>query len=105
VLLREHGILAGEIWQPVIAIRYRRDRFIEPLSGSRVSLDADIAAVAVNPTFVSAADLTPVGSAVIEVKGMSDELPMAMRSLLHVGARKGSFSKFLAVYNHATATQ
>ena len=54
LLLREHGVLRQASWQPMMLIRYRRDRFIEPLSGSRVSLDSDISGVAVNPTFLSA---------------------------------------------------
>jgi hypothetical protein len=102
LLLQEHGISARELWQPVMLIRYRRDRFIEPLSGSRISLDSDIAGVAVNPTFVSAADLTSVGLSVLEVKGAVDELPPALRGLLALGIRKRSFSKFLAVYAHMT---
>src|ERR687895_2679918 len=36
--LRPHGILGQESWRPVILIRYRRDRFLEPLTRSRVSL-------------------------------------------------------------------
>ena len=100
--LREHGISVGELWEPVMLIRYRRDRFIEPLSGSRVSLDADIAGVEVNPTFLASADVSAVGVAVVEIKGASDELPMAMRALLQLGLRKRSFSKFLAVYSHMT---
>ena len=83
-------------------IRYRRDRFVEPLSRSRVSLDADIAAAAVNPTFVSAADCTPLGTAVLEVKGTSDELPWRCARSCTSAARKSSFSKFLAVYAHVT---
>ena len=38
----------------MMLIRYRRDRFIEPLTRSRVSLDADIAGAAVNPRSVGA---------------------------------------------------
>ena len=44
LLLREQGISGQESWQPMMLIRYRRDRFVEPLTRSRVSLDADIAA-------------------------------------------------------------
>ena len=72
----------------MMLIRYRRDRFIEPLSHSRVSLDADIAASAVNPRFLSAADYSPLGTAVLEVKGPADELPPALRALLPLGAQQ-----------------
>ena len=102
LMLRDKGILGQESWQPVMLLRYRRDRFIEPLSRSRVSLDTDIAAAAVNHRFVSATDLSPLATAVFEVKGASDELPIALRSLLPLGLHKRSFSKFLVVYAHMT---
>ena len=100
LLLRDQGILADGSWQPALLVRYRRDRFIEPMTRSRVSLDADIAGVAVNPTLLSGADYTAVGLAVLEVKGATDELPPALRPILQLGWRKSSFSKFLAVHSH-----
>jgi hypothetical protein len=102
LLLRDKGILGQESWQPLMLIRYRRDRFIEPTSGSRVSLDTDISAAAANRKFVSAADLSPLATAVFEVKGASDTLPIALRSVLALGLHKRSFSKFLVVYAHMT---
>lgn len=102
LLLQEQGLGVRDLWQPVMLIRYRRDRFVEPLSGSRVSLDSDIAGAAVNPRFVSAPDFTPVGLSVLEVKGACDELPLALRGLLQLGIRKRSFSKLLAVFAHMT---
>ncbi len=102
LLLRELGILHQQSWQPVMLIRYRRDRFIEPLTQSRVSLDTDICASAVNPRFVSAPDMSPLATAVLEVKGGSDELPAALRPLLALGMHKRSFSKFLVVHAHMT---
>ena len=102
LVLREHGVLGQDSWQPMMLIRYRRDRFIEPLTQSRVSLDAEIAAVRVNPRFLSATDRSPLATAVLEVKGGSDELPAVLRSLLVLGLRKRSFSKLLVVYAHLT---
>jgi hypothetical protein len=100
LLLREHGILGQEAWQPMMLIRYRRDRFVEQLTHSRVSLDTEIAASAVNRRFLSGMDGTPLASAVLEVKGASDDLPVALRPLLSLGMHKRSFSKFLAVFAH-----
>ena len=102
LLLKEQGIDLRDPWRPVLLLRYRRDRFIERLSHSRVSLDADIAVTAVNPRYLSVVDHSPLGSAVLEVKGPADELPPALRGLLHLGAQKCSFSKYLAVYSHMT---
>ena len=100
LLLREHGILGQDAWQPMMLIRYRRDRFVEPLTRSRVSLDAEIAASEANRRFLSRMDGSPLAIAVLEVKGAGDDLPAALRPLLSLGMRKRSFSKFLAVYAH-----
>jgi hypothetical protein len=100
--LQDLGVHARDLWQPIMLIRYHRDRFVEPLSRSRVSLDSDIAAVAVNPSFVAGFDRSPLGTVVLEVKGTGDELPMALHTLLRLGARQTAFSKFLALYAHMT---
>ncbi len=102
LLLREQGVLHQASWQPMILIRYRRDRFIEPLTHSRVSLDADISGPAANPRFISAPNQSPLATAVLEVKGGGDELPVALRPLLALGLHKTSFSKFLVVHAHMT---
>jgi hypothetical protein len=104
LLLRTQGVLEGESWQPLMLIRYRRDRFVESVSRSRVSLDSEIAAAATSRRFVSGAVSSSLDVAVLEVKGMSEELPLALRSLQPLGLRKQSFSKLLAVYAHAVRT-
>ncbi len=101
-LLRNRGVLQQDSWAPMLAIRYRRDRFAEPLSRSRVSLDADIAAAAFNSRLMAVGDRSPLDTAVLEVKGSGDRLPAALQALLPLGIHKQSFSKFLAVYAHAT---
>jgi hypothetical protein len=101
-LLRNKGVLGQDSWLPMMLIRYRRDRFVEPISQSRVSLDTDIAAVTINRRLISVSDPSPVGIAVLEVKGTGEQLPLVLQSLLALGVRKGSFSKFLAVYKHMT---
>ncbi len=100
-MLQARGMLGLEPWQPVMLIRYRRDRFVEPRSRARVSLDTDIAAAAVHPRLAHPADTTPLGSAVLEVKGQEDTLPLTLHPLLSLGIRKGAFSKLFAVYAHA----
>jgi hypothetical protein len=102
LLLREQGVLHQGSWQPMMLIRYRRDRFIEPITHSRVSLDADISGAAANPRFLSAPNLSPLATAVLEVKGDVDELPFALRPVLALGIHKNSFSKFLVVHAHMT---
>ncbi len=101
-LLRDRGVLGQDSWLPMLLIRYRRDRFLEPISRSRVSLDSDIAAAAANPRFFPVSDPSPLRAVVLEVKGSDDRLPTALHPLLHLGIQKRSFSKFLAVYTHTT---
>ena len=101
-LLRRHGVLAHDIWQPLMLICYRRDRYLEPVSGSRISLDSEIRAAAVNPMMMPVGDRSPLENGVLEVKGAGEELPRALHGLLAFGIRKRSFSKFLAVYAHMT---
>ena len=102
LLLRDQGVLGQDAWQPMMLLRYRRDRFIEPLTQSRVSLDAEIAAVRVNPRFVSVTDRSPLATAVLEVKGGAEKLPVVLRPLLALGSRKSAFSKLLVAYAHVT---
>lgn len=102
LLLREGGVLHQQAWQPMMLLRYRRDRFIEPITRSRVSLDSEISGEAVNPRFVSAPDLSPLATSVLEIKGDRDELPAALRPLLALGLQKNSFSKFLVVHARMT---
>ena len=102
LLLREQGVLGHASWQPMLLLRYRRDRFVEPVTRSRVSLDTEICGSAANPRFFSAPNLSPLATAVLEVKGSSEELPAALRPLLALGMHKASFSKFLVVYAHMT---
>jgi hypothetical protein len=104
LLLRQYGVLGQESWQPIMLIRYRRDRFVDPLTQSRVSLDAEICAVAVNRQYVPRLDPSPLATSVLEVKGASEQLPATLRSLLPLGIRKSSFSKLLMLYAHVTDT-
>jgi hypothetical protein len=83
-------------------IRYRRDRFVDPLTQSRVSLDAEIVAISANRRYVPRIDPSPLTTAVLEVKGASEQLPATLRSLLPLGIRKSSFSKLHMLYAHVT---
>jgi hypothetical protein len=98
LLLREHGVLHQQSWLPMMLIRYRRDRFIEPLTQSRVSLDSDISGVSAHARVASVPDVSPLADAVLEVKGTADELPRSLLPLLALGLHKRSFSKFLVVH-------
>ena len=101
-LLRTKGIALHGIWHPVVLLRYRRERFVEHLSRARVNLDTDIAALALHSGFSSTNTPGPLGFAVVEVKGSHNELPIVLRNLVCLGARKLSVSKFLAIHRHVS---
>jgi hypothetical protein len=96
-LLAANGILLGPDWQPMLALRYRRRRFVDVPTGTRVSLDSEIMATSVNPRYLFARKLGPLRVAVVEVKGSAEVLPGALRPLLALGLRKESLSKYAAL--------
>ena len=100
-LLRPMGFLASDDYRPVLLVRYRRHRFIEPHTGLRASLDRDIHA----PAASRAAGLTPnplpLPTTVFELKGRRDRLPESLGTVTALGFRKTSFSKYAACYDHA----
>ncbi len=97
-LLRPHGLWVDPGLRPLFQVRYRRHRFIEPLTGSRVSLDADIRVPATNSSALRFPAPVSLGSAVVEIKGPQTELPVVLRELLHLGCRRSSFSKYGSAY-------
>ena len=88
---------------PYFVVRYLRRRFVEPLTGSRVALDTAIGVERVNRRFLGYVHPVPLGTAVLEVKNSSGELPPPLRCLLRFGARRASFSKFGACFQAALA--
>ena len=95
--LASKGILLGPGWHPMLALRYRRRRFVDVSTGTRVSLDSGITAVSVNHRHLFARDLGPLPVAVVEVKGLADVLPGHLRPLIALGLRKHSMSKYAAL--------
>jgi hypothetical protein len=81
---------------PALLLRYRRYRFVEPLSGTRVSLDFDIEARRGRPGLFRSGAPAFLDDAVIEVKGESEDLPRVLRPLGHLGIRRAAFSKYAA---------
>jgi hypothetical protein len=95
--LSQVGIVTGPSWEPVLALRYRRSRFTERRTGSRVNFDRQITTVRVNHRLLTPAPIGPLPLAVVEVKAHAESLPMALHALVTVGARKAAFSKYAAL--------
>jgi hypothetical protein len=79
---------------PAVLLRYHRSRFVEPLSGSRISVDVDIEALRGHPRLLGNAFSERFDFAVVEVKGTSNQLPRALHVLESLGARKSACSKY-----------
>lgn len=103
--LRDLGLIPSAGLRPVLTVRYSRRRYFEPGSGSRISLDAEIRTARVSPSLLPPPPPLPLGTAVLEVKNRVGELPPNLRPILRLGARRGSFSKYLACYERASASR
>lgn len=90
---------------PLIVVRYRRLRYVEPYSGVRISLDMAIGPGAVNPLFAARRSERKLPVAVLEVKGKSRRLPANLRWIRGLGCRRASFSKYNACFAAATWTE
>ena len=98
--LRPAGVPVSSQLRPVLLIRYTRHRFMDPVAGVRISLDANISTPAVNRELLPPAIPLPLHFAVVEVKGRARRLPPVLRNLAGLGGRKTSFSKYRACYDH-----
>ena len=92
--LAEFGHFPSRPLQPIIMICYRRYRFNEMLTGTRVSFDYNIVSSVVAPGLgYRERDLRLEGG-VIEVKGPTLELPVTLRHIRLLDADWSRFSKY-----------
>ncbi|MBL7215988.1 MAG: VTC domain-containing protein [Phycisphaerae bacterium] len=96
------GVVTAEPVWPVFVISYRRRRYIEPVTQSRLCLDYDICVPQVNPIFMRSARRICLRHAVFEMKGNLRELPVSLHPLISLGCRKEAFSKYSVCYQHIT---
>jgi hypothetical protein len=95
--LRAAGVEAPGDLAPALRLVYDRERFVDPASGARLSLDTAIAALEIAPwAGVEPAAGVPLDAVVVESKGSERSLPPALAALHALGARRGSFSKYAA---------
>lgn len=83
---------------PVFKIRYRRRRFVEPVSGARLNFDDDIRVTGINWRMVPRMHPFSLRTAVFELKGARTDLPAVLHPLTDLGCRKRSFSKYSVCY-------
>jgi hypothetical protein len=88
------GFSSPQRLQPVIAVSYWRERFVEPRTGLRVALDSRIRSSAVMAGVGRGERDLELPGAVIEVKGPSVDLPHCLRQVAELGLSWTRYSKY-----------
>lgn len=105
-LVAEHmPELAGLDLLPRIKVSYHRQRFIDPLSSTRVALDTKITGYGVVSSSAYEAYKVSLGRSVIEVKGHAEELPTTLRYMQAANFKKAAFSKYYECFQLLTGYQ
>jgi len=99
LLLSKGAIIPSQL-HPAFLIQYKRLRFVEPVTGARLSIDCDICTPKINMRMIPRTNHFPLREAVFELKGRTMELPNVLHQLTALGCRKGSFSKYSACYQN-----
>lgn len=102
-LLRQ-GVPVPTSIAPVLLISFRRERYVESVTGARVAVDAQLAVEKVNPCRIPAGWPRALTTVVVEIKGREDSLPRSLAGLIRLGCRRESFCKYRAAYLAATRT-
>jgi hypothetical protein len=97
-LLAGHGVGLTASVRPVFVISYRRMRFVDPRTGTRIALDQDIRAPRLGLSCPGPGAATALPFAVVETKGSIDSLPPFLAPLVAMGLQPESFSKYLHCY-------
>jgi len=99
-MAREYtGNLYGHL-HPAFQIDYQRYRFVDSVSGARLSVDFNIHVPKSNARMLSQSNTTCLKSGVFELKGNNDSLPDWLHQLTALGCKKESFSKYGSCYAH-----
>ncbi|MFC2169660.1 VTC domain-containing protein [Acidobacteriota bacterium] len=97
-LLLSEGVVIQEQLYPVFQISFKRRRFIEPITLSRLCIDFDIRAPRINYQMLPFFYPFQLQTAVFELKGKATELPDELHQLTALGCCKRSYSKYYACY-------
>lgn len=92
--LAEFGYCPPNLLKPLIRISYRRLRFIDRLTNSRISLDWDIRSNLVRPDAGRREGTIRMEGGVIEIKGRSADIPDTLQSIRDLGTDWSRYSKY-----------
>lgn len=104
-LLQQQGFLIPGLLYPTIQIDYTRLRFVDPLSGARLSVDHSIRVTRCNPLMLARSRPQPLDVGVFELKEKSGRLPDWLHQLSAFGCRRTAFSKYSACWQQVTNQQ
>ncbi len=90
--LADLGVFDAPGLLPAVLISYRRERFVEPVSGLRLALDSEIEAYQLRHG--TNWPMTRLPSVVLEVKGRFTELPLKLRGLKRFAEVWSAHSKY-----------
>jgi hypothetical protein len=94
--LAEMGFISPQPIFPTILIQYKRQRFVDPVYQTRISVDSDIRSPRVNRLLLPSGGASTLQLAVVEIKGKESFLQQNLSPLITLGLRKASFSKYLS---------
>jgi hypothetical protein len=92
--LTEFGYFSKEPLIPVIVVTYRRFRFTEIMTGTRLSFDWRICSTLTNHVLGHTRLNLMLEGGVIEIKSPTVEIPVSLRSLVELGTDWTRFSKY-----------
>lgn len=92
------GLLPPASLYPAFQISYKRFRFIDPVTRSRVCIDYDICAPRANWQLLPKTFPVQLDKGVFELKGNINELPDVLKQMTALGCQKNSFSKYSNCY-------
>lgn len=88
------GFFPNKPLRPVIFISYRRYRFNEISTGTRVSFDQEVTAFPLVPELGNKDRIVKLAGGVIEIKGQKLELPVPLRRIKLLDTDWSRFSKY-----------
>ena len=101
-LFRTKDVVITEQIFPAFQISYKRFRYIDPYTGSRICFDYDISAPRANRIMMPYICSERLQTAVFEIKGPESRLPSSLYPLTDMGLKKSAFSKYSSCYHKLT---
>lgn len=92
--LMEFGYFSQAFLSPVVLIAYKRSRFVDILTGTRLSFDCSISSSLIAAGQRQSRTGLMLCGGVIEIKGPSMGIPVSLRPLIGLGVDWTRFSKY-----------